>query len=149
MKGEPIADDERIVRYCKHSTLYDGQYPSAASFMLRPNEPYEPYLSFFLLDRFAGESDEDRIEEIRSRAHPAVMEFTRSAKLATLGVGEMRAHINNLATDHRWVRVLHEPIDAPIPFEQHAGVYDTASDEAMIAELIVEKVQKIYPALSG
>lgn len=146
MKGDLISDDERLVRYCKPSSLDDELRPSAASFMLRSDEPY---LSVLLFDRFNGANDEERITTLRIRTHRRLMEFNRTAKLAILRTGEMRAQVNAFATDHRWVRVLHEPVVNPIQYDEHAGIYDTAADEENIAEIISEKVQGIYPALDA
>lgn len=112
--------------------------------MLRPGEEY---ISVFLMDRFPAANDDLRVKSIREKAHGKLMTFAQTAKLAVLGTGDVRSHVNAFASDHRWLRILHEPVDVPVQFDEHGGIYDTSEDEAMIAELIAERVQNTYPAL--
>ena len=145
MNGDPIPDEERIARYCQPSQIDQGQLTPGV-FMLRKVRN-EAYLSVFLLDRFAGATDPEKLDALRGAAHPRLLTFSKSAVLALLQVGRSKEHIGKATNGARAIRVLHAPIVEPLPFENHGGIYDTAVDEWEMANYLLEAVEAAHPAL--
>ena len=68
------------------------------------------------------------------------------AKIAVLNVGEIINYVRTKSPDARNLSVLHEPKeDDP----SHSGIYGFRYDDHLIADLIAETVQEIYPAREG
>ncbi len=63
-----------------------------------------------------------------------------SAKLGVLNVGHVCRYVREASMYS--IRFLHEP-EPHDPV--HSGIHDTAQDEMLIAELIAEKIEEIYP----
>ena len=133
MKGQVVPDSDHVARYCKASTVEDGEV-QATAFMLRDDEEY---LSVNWLENL---NCSDRRSEIRALQglYSRKLNVGTAARIAILNVGTFRAKVANESPDMRQLRVLHEPIIPEGP--SHAGIYDISSDDEIIAELIAQTV---------
>src|SRR5437867_12489750 len=142
MKGQVIPEADHVARYCRASSVENGEI-SATAFMLRQGEEY---LSVNWLEQLKRPS---RATEIRGLQELYTRKFNRvgaGARIAILNVGALRTNVERKSSDRRLLPILHEPI---IPDEpSHAGIYDIPYDDETIAELIVEVVQEKHPARS-
>ena len=74
------------------------------------------------------------------------MTLGAKAKIAVLNVGEIINYVHTQSPDARNLKVLCEPEeDDP----SHSGIHGFRYDDHLIAELIAETVQEIYPAREG
>jgi len=140
MKGQAIPDSDRVARYCKASTVEDGEIQPAA-FMIRETEEY---LSVNWLEAL---NCLDRVSEIRDLQKLYATKFNRvgaSARIAILNVGAVRTKVERESPDSRLLRVLHEPEEPTDP--SHAGIYEIHHDDEIIAELIAQVVLENHPA---
>ena len=140
MKDQPIPDTDHVARYCKASTVEDGEI-SAAAFMLRQDERY---LSVNWLEELKLPN---RAAEITGLQELYTRKFSRvgaGARIALLNVGRLRTNVQTKSPDRRVLPVLHEPIIPDDP--SHAGIYEIPFDDEIVAELIVETVQEKHSA---
>jgi hypothetical protein len=141
MKGQQIPDPDHVARYCKPSTIDEGEI-QATAFMTRENEEY---LSVNWLEELKCS---DRGSEIRQLQDLYTSKFSRvpaAARIAILNVGTVRSKVSGESPDQRLLRILHEPLTEP-PDSSHAGIYNIRADDEIIAELIKEVVQENHPA---
>jgi hypothetical protein len=142
MKDQLIPEADHVARYCRASTVEDGEI-SAAAFMLRQGEEY---LSVNWLEELKLPS---RATQIRGLQELYAQKFNRigaGARIAILNVGALRTNVELKSPDRRLLPVLHEPIIPEDP--SHAGIYEVPYDDETVAELIVEVVQEKHPARS-
>ena len=140
MKGQEVPDSDHVGRYCKASTIEDGEI-QATAFMLRQNEQY---LSVNWLENLKCP---DRTSEIRALQEVYSRKFNRvgtTAQLAILNVGVLRNKVANESPDMRQLRVLHEPIMPDDP--SHTGIFGFSFVDEIIAELIAQTILDKYPA---
>lgn len=139
MKGQAIPDSDHVARYCRPSTVPDGEI-QATAFMLREGEEY---LSVNWLEAL-GHSD--RTSEIRELQdlYARKLHVGAAARIAILNVGSVRAKVVRESQDMRLLRVLHEPIIPDDP--SHAGIYDIPQDDDLVAELIAQAVLENHRA---
>ncbi len=139
MKNQLIPDIDHVARYCRASTVEDGEI-SAAAFMLRQGEEY---LSVNWLEELKRP---DRATQIRGlqELYARKLRVGAGARIAILNVGALRTNVELKSPDKRLLPVLHEPIIPDDP--SHAGIYEVPYDDETIAELIVEAVHEKYPA---
>lgn len=71
------------------------------------------------------------------------MTLGAKAKIAVLNVGKIIDYVRTKSPDARKLRVSHEPEEMD---PSHSGVYGYGYDDQIIADLIAEVVQEIYPA---
>jgi hypothetical protein len=139
MKGQAIPDSDHVGRYCKASTVENGEI-SAAAFMLRETEEY---LSVNWLEELNRSDRAIQIRDLRS-LYATKLRVGTAARIAVLNVGALRAKVEGESPDSRLLRVLHEPEEPDDP--SHAGIYDVSHDDEIIAELIAQTVLEKYPA---
>ena len=139
MKGQAIPDSDHVGRYCKASTVENGEI-SAAAFMMRETEQYLSVNWLEVLNR------SDRAIQIRDlRAlYATKLRVGTTARIAVLNVGDLRAKIERESPDRRLLRVLHEPEEPNDP--SHAGIYEIRHDDEVVAELIAQVVLENHPA---
>jgi hypothetical protein len=140
MKGQAVPDSDHVARYCKASTVENGEI-QATAFMLREGEEY---LSVNWLEAL---SRSDRTSEIRELQDLYARKLNRvgaAARIAILNVGALRTKVERESQDMRLLRVLHEPIIPDDP--SHAGIYDIPYDDDFVAELIAQAVLEKHPA---
>ncbi|MBI4525530.1 MAG: hypothetical protein HY695_17150 [Deltaproteobacteria bacterium] len=140
MKGQAIPDPDHVGRYCKASTVENGEI-SAAAFMIRETEEY---LSVNWLEEL---KHPDRASQIRDLQNLYAMKFNRvgaTARIAILNVGMLRSKVASESPDGRLLRVLHEPLEPGDP--SHAGIYELFHDDEIIAELIAQVVVEKHSA---
>ena len=139
MKGQAIPDAEHVARYCKPTTIDEGEI-QATAFMLREGEAY---LSVNWLEKLKSPG---RISQIRDlqELYTKKLKVAATAQIAVLNVGTLRAKVKRESPDGRLLRVLHEPQE---PDDlSHAGIYEVRHDDEIIAELIAQVVLEKYPA---
>ena len=143
MKGNRIPDHDHIARYCRPTSIEDGQI-QATAFMIRANEES---LSVNWME-FLGRSN--RAEEIAEIRRIYSSKFSRvgvNAKIAILNVGYVRKKVLQESIDRRRLDVRHDPIISDgINDPSHSGIYNLRQDDELIAELIVETIQETYQA---
>jgi hypothetical protein len=139
MKGQAIPHSDHVGRYCKASTVENGEI-SAAAFMMRETEQYLSVNWLEVLNR------SDRTIQIRDlRAlYATKLRVGTTARIAVLNVGDLRTKVERESPDSRLLRVLHEPEEPNDP--SHAGIYEIPHDDEIIAELIAQVVLEKYPA---
>ena len=138
MKGDRIPDSHHIGRYCKPSTIADGQI-QATAFMLRRDEES---LSVNWLEFLNCTNREKEVVELR-KIYSSKLSVGARAKIAILNVGEVREKVLTESPDRRNLEVLHNPTeDDP----SHSGIYNLREDDELIAELILETVKETYSA---
>jgi len=139
MKGQAIPDSDHVGRYCKASTVENGEI-SAAAFMMRETEEY---LSVNWLEELNRSDRTIQIRDLQS-LYATKLRVGTAAQIAVLNVGALRAKVERESPDSRLLRVLHEPEEPDDP--SHAGIYEIAHDDEIIAELIAQVVLEKYQA---
>lgn len=140
MKGQEVSDSDHVARYCKASTIENGEI-QATAFMLRESEEY---LSVNWLENLKCP---DRTNEICALQEVYSRKFKRvgtAAQIAVLNVGLLRSKVANESPDIRQLRVLHEPIMPDDP--SHTGIFGFSSADEIIAELIAQTILEKHPA---
>jgi hypothetical protein len=137
MKGQAIPDSDHVARYCKASTVENGEI-SAAAFMVRKTEEY---LSVNWLEEINRSDRTTQISELQS-LYATKLRVRAAARIAVLNVGGLRAKVQRESPDNRLLRVLHEPESGD---PSHAGIYDIPYDDDIIAELIAQVVLENHP----
>ena len=66
--------------------------------------------------------------------------------MASINVGEVRERVITETEDRRNLEILHDPIEDDPPDPSHSEIYNLKQADEMIAELILETVQEVYPA---
>ena len=139
MKGQAIPDSDHVGRYCKASTVENGEI-SAAAFMMRETEEY---LSVNWLEVLKSRSRASQIRDLQE-LYTKKLKVGATARIAILNVGTLRSKVERESPDSRLLRVLHEPEEPDDP--SHAGIYEIPHDDEIIAELITQVVLENYPA---
>jgi len=138
MKGDRLPPEDHIARYCGGSHISEDGHIAPTAFHLRPGEEYVSvqWLEYLKqMDRFS------EIREVR-RILGERLKMGISARIAVLNCRELCTHVEQAADLS--IRVLHEPALDDL---SHSGIHDTAQDEDLIAELIVEKILESHPAV--
>ena len=139
MQRDRVPDTDHISRYCGGAQVHEDGHISGTAFRLRESEEY---LSVNWLEYLALANRHFQIEEIR-RVLGAKLKLGSRARLAVLNAGQLREHVASASPDRRMLDILHkpEPLDP-----SHAGIFGLPPDDRLIAELIAEVVQEVYPA---
>jgi hypothetical protein len=139
MKGQAIPDSDHVGRYCKASTVENGEI-SATAFMMRETEEY---LSVNWLEELKRPSRASQIRDLQ-KVYNNKLKVGATARIAILNVGTLRSKVQRESPDSRLLRVLHEPEEPDDP--SHAGIYEIPHDNEIIAELIAQVVLENHPA---
>jgi hypothetical protein len=139
MKGQAIPDSDHVARYCKASTVEDGEV-SAAAFMMRETEEY---LSVNWLEELKRSDRASQIRDLQ-QLYATKLKVAAAARIAILNVGALRAKVERESPDRRLLRVLHEPIIPDDP--SHAGIYEIPYEDEIVAELIAQVILEDHPA---
>jgi hypothetical protein len=139
MKGQAIPDSDHVGRYCKASTVENGEI-SATAFMMRETEEY---LSVNWLEELKRPSRTSQIRDLQE-VYNKKLKVGATARIAILNVGTLRSKVQRESPDSRLLRVLHEPEEPDDP--SHAGIYEIPHDDEIIAELIAQVVLENHPA---
>src|SRR5262245_9221631 len=139
MKGQAIPEFDHVGRYCKASTVENGEI-SAAAFMMRETEEY---LSVNWLEALKSPGRAGQIRDLR-QLYTKKLKVGATARIAILNVGTLRSKVERESPDSRLLRVLHEPEEPDDP--SHAGIYEIPHDDEIIAELIAQVVLENHPA---
>lgn len=140
--GPVIPDENHVARYCKPSWFNEEGELTLAAFLLRA-EIAETYLSVNWLESLPGADRAARLASLRTEIANTGYGVAKTAKYAILHVGTTRKLVHERAPDQRWIRVTQETEGFP-PY--HAGIHDTATDELVIAQAIVESATAFDPA---
>ncbi|MCK4618544.1 MAG: hypothetical protein KAT52_01225 [Desulfobacterales bacterium] len=142
MKGDPVPNQDHISRYC--SAIHCKENGQVTGTAFRPRQADE-YLSVNWLEFFHLADQQDEIQEVR-KVLSSKLTLGAKAKIAVLNVGEIINYVHTQSPDARNLKVLYEPEeDDP----SHSGIHGFRYDDHLIADLIAETVQKIYPAREG
>ena len=142
MKGDVLPDSDHVSRLCRPRTIVGGEITGAA-FLLRPEEPY---LSVNWLEFLKANGRKAELAEIRRCIR---LTLGATARLAVLNVGRSRKYVRENSPDNRDLLFAHEPkTDPGAEDESHSGIFNTRSEDDLIAELLVETVEDHYPARS-
>jgi hypothetical protein len=139
MKGQAIPDSDHVGRYCKASTVENGEI-SATAFMMRETEEY---LSVNWLEELKRPSRASQIRDLQE-VYNKKLKVGATARIAILNVGTLRSKVERESPDSRLLRVLHEPEEPDDP--SHAGIYEIPHDDEIISELIAQVVLENHPA---
>lgn len=131
-----LPQQDHTARYCPRSKLTEDDIPAPTAFHLRRGETY---LSVEWLESLNQESRNEAIAEVIAILS-GKLRLGATAKLAVLNVGHVCRYVREASMYS--IRFVHEP-EPEDP--AHSGIHDTAQDEMLIAELIIEKVEEIYP----
>jgi len=135
MSEKPVPDLDHISRYCKPTTLGEDGQPSRTSFMLKPSEPF---LSVNWLEYFGDIGREEQLAEIRRYVQ---LELASTGKLAVLNVGKTLKYVHTNSGIIN-ISVLHEPTPED---PSHSGIHGYGHEDDLVADLLAEVVQEIYP----
>ena len=139
MKGQAIPDSDHVGRYCKASTVENGEI-SATAFMMRETEEY---LSVNWLEELKRPSRASQIRDLQE-VYNKKLKVGVTARIAILNVGTLRSKVQRESPDSRLLRVLHEPEEPDDP--SHAGIYEIPHDDEIISEVIAQVVLENHPA---
>ena len=139
MKGQAIPESDHVGRYCKASTVENGEI-SATAFMMRETEEY---LSVNWLEELKRPSRASQIRDLQE-VYNKKLKVGVTARIAILNVGTLRSKVQRESPDSRLLRVLHEPEEPDDP--SHAGIYEIPHDDEIISELIAQVVLENHPA---
>ena len=140
MQRDRVPDTDHISRYCGGAQILPDGRISGTAFHLRE---LEEYLSVNWLE-YLGLGDRDpEIAEVRRVLGAKGRKLGTTARLVVLNAGRLRGHVASASPDRRMLDILHkpEPLDP-----SHAGIFGLPPDDRLIAELIAEVVQDVYPA---
>lgn len=146
MKGDSLPRQDHVVRHCERKFLYDNESVSAGNFQLRKDNSgkvKEEYLSVGWLECYATGDQKAQLAALRTVMHPNIRSFHKKDKLAVLNVGKAIDAVQTGTNGMLSIRILHEPTEED---GAHSGVFDTASDETRIAELLVESIDQTVAA---
>lgn len=131
MTGEHLPLRDCTARYCSGSTISEDGSVSPTAFHLRRGEKYLSVEWLEFLKQPTRTHEIHKVIEILSRK----LRLGATSRVAVTKVGDVCGHVmDSIGLE---IRFLHEPEpDDPA----HSGIFDTAQDEMMIAEHIVEKV---------
>jgi hypothetical protein len=104
MKGQTIPDSDHVARYCKPTTIDEGEI-QATAFMLREGEEY---LSVNWLEELKSPSRASQIFDLQ-KLYGKKLKVGATAQIAILNVGTLRTKVERESPDSRLLRVLHEP----------------------------------------
>jgi hypothetical protein len=139
MKGEAIPDSDHVARYCKGTSISNGEI-QATAFMMRETDQYLSVNWMEVLNR------SDRLSEICELQLLYSRKFNRvgaTARIAVLNVGAVRAKIKIETSGEHLLPITHEPeTDDP----SHAGIYGIPHDNELVAELIAQVVLESHSA---
>jgi len=140
MKGQPVPDSDHVARYCKATTVENGEIQPTA-FMMRQTEMY---LSVNWLEELKCPERAAQITELQ-KLYATKLKVGATARIAVLNVGTLRVKVERESPDRRVLPILHEPIIPDDP--SHAGIYGILYDDReIIAELIAQIVLENHPA---
>lgn len=159
MRGDPVPDDNHILRYVGGSHVEqdeDGNpYVTGGGFIARPRDNNMP--SYNWLEYLSGTLDE-RVQTVRKTAR---IKYRAKARLAKLHVGRVIKHVRDNTDDGRVVEVIHDPLDEVIhdppdplndypPDSSHSFMTNIPSEDdpegETIGDLIAECVCNTFPA---
>ncbi|MCI0559949.1 MAG: hypothetical protein MN733_15770 [Nitrososphaera sp.] len=145
MKGDPVPNTDHISRYGGGAHIKPDGTVSGTAFRLRERlgQP-ERYLSVNWLEYLNKSERAAEIAEIRTIFAAKFKRVGSQAKIAVLNIGELRDYVFQNSEDNRDLQVLHEPDEPEDP--SHSGVHNLRLDDNLIADLIAQTVQEIYPA---
>ncbi len=143
MRGDPLPDEDRIVRYRSATRIVDGIADGSGFCLGRA----ETGLSVNWLEILASEgadplSEVRRLSRLRSR---------RSGRFAELEVGNVLHSVNE---ELETLRIVHDPLEAAEGFaadpshSQITGLPPANTDEALlVGDMIAECVTAMHPAI--
>lgn len=144
MKGDPLPEEDRVVRYLSATLLIDGEFADGAGFCLRRGETG---LSVNWLEVLAS-GGADPLSEVRRLSR---LRLRKSGRFAELRVGDVLRTVNEELDS---LRILHDPLEAAEGFaadpshSQIAGLPPADTDEAMlVGDMIAECVTAMHPAV--
>lgn len=140
MKGDRIPDQDHVARYCKPTTVQEGQI-QATAFMVRKDEES---LSVNWLESLNCSGREQEIKELQ-RIIANKLNVKAGARIAVLNIGAISKKVLTESMDRRIIEVLHEPSEGD---PSHSGIYNLRVEDEEIAELILETVNESYSARS-
>ena len=146
MKGEPVPDQDHILRYVAPRHIDDGVI-SGSGFLGKPGEnaPSVSWLECY------PEPLENQLSEVRRRSR---LKYGAAARLVRLNVGQTRAYVAGNSPFGISISVLHDPqpADAEHPLEDPAhslmhGIPDRDSPQGeTVGDLIVNCILEQFPA---
>lgn len=144
MKGDPLPEEDRVVRYLSATLLIDGEFADGAGFCLWRGETG---LSVNWLEVLAS-GGADPLSEVRRLSR---LRLRKSGRFAELRVGDVLRTVNEELDS---LRILHDPLEAAEGFaadpshSQIAGLPPADTDEAMlVGDMIAECVTVMHPAV--
>lgn len=138
MKGQAIPESDHVARYCRASTISNGEI-SATAFMLRATDEY---LSVNWLEELRRSDRASQIRDLQE-LYARKLRVGAAARIAILNVGIVRTKVERDSPDRRVLRVLHAPEpDDPT----HSGIYDVPHEDEIVAELIAQVMLENHPA---
>jgi hypothetical protein len=139
MKGDPLPEKDHVSRYCSAVHCTENGRITGTAFQLRQKDGY---LSVNWLEFLQLYNRKNEIREIR-KVLGSKLALGAKALIAVLNVGEIIEYVRSNSPDARKLIVLHEPEENDL---SHSGVYGYDYGDILIAELIAEMVQELYPA---
>lgn len=140
MQRDRVPETDHISRYCGGAQIHEDGRISGTAFRLRESEEY---LSVNWLE-YLGLADRDsQFAEIRRVLEAKALKLRPRARPAVLNAGRLRDHVASASPDRRMLDILHEP--EPLD-PSHADIFGLRPDDTLVAELIAEVVQDVYPA---
>lgn len=151
MKGDPVPDEDHILRYVggKHVDRDEEGNPvvTGGGFIARPRDDNEP--SYNWLECLNG-TLEERVQQVRDAAR---ISYGAKAMLAKLNVGRVMQHVRGNTDDDRAVTVIHDPLEAENghpPDPSHALMTNVPDEDdpegERVGDLIAECVCDTFPA---
>lgn len=140
MKGDPIPGSDHVARFCDRKYISESDDVEPGAFMLRKDETY---LSVQWIEHLEKPTRKDAIRAVRE-IFSQHLKVRHTAKLAVLNVETTRTLVAEKSG--YGIRITHQPEPDN---ESHGGILDTDQDADLIAELIVETIQEIHPALES
>lgn len=139
-RGDPLPEDDHIVRYVGMSNLKGDGWPHGGAFRRKKAEA-RPSVNW--MDHFSGTRD-DQVAAIRKVIH---LKPGANAKFAELCIGDLIA----LAADKAAavLQVVSEPSAATTDYPcdpSHAEIGGWPDNEKILCDLLAELVVKLYPA---
>lgn len=147
MTGDPLPNEDHIVRYVKPSSIDEGEV-DGSEFRLRPNRPDDTGVSVNWLDYYRDLDKPAQLTEIRRVSR---LSRRKNGRYAELNVG---AVCEQLANELETLGIVQSPVEAEGELEadpshsEIVGLPPGNSDQAaMIGDLIAECVIALHPAL--
>ena len=127
MKGDPLPHTDEVSRYCRPSSVHNGQ-PVASAFELRPGDEHLSvnWLQFF--ESIGATGRQQQVHQVREAFRAKGYQLRPNGRFAVMPVGQAARTVAS-ALD-KAIAFMHWPEDGD---DSHAGIFGYGPDDLAVA----------------